>query len=211
MSDFKCPFCEEQINNKMQDINKNRIIAETEDFIVFPTTGGFVDNYQLVIPKKHINCIGELSLEQLNELKNIIIWQKEINKKYFNSDSCMFEHGSLNPSNENGKSIVHAHLHIFPNNISLLKNIEEYNFNALPIEDIEKLRSICKNFKHYLYYSDIDGSDYVITHEGIPSQFLRMILAKSIGKNNWNWREYPLFDNIEKNIQFYQTNKLIYK
>ena len=90
---INCPFCEEQKNQKFENINKSRFIAETNNFIVFPTTGGFVDNYQLIVPKMHINCLGELSLEQLKELNEIILWQKEINKNYFNSNSSMFEHG----------------------------------------------------------------------------------------------------------------------
>lgn len=159
MQKSKCPFCEEQNNRSSNIINKSRIIAETDNFVVFPTTGGFVENYQLIVPKKHINCFGELSKEQLIELKKIILWQQEINKKYYNSNSSMFEHGALQPSNESGKSIVHAHIHIFPNNISLLDEIKKYYFNVQPIESIEQLSIVCHKYDNYLYYSDIDGKD----------------------------------------------------
>lgn len=210
MNGTQCPFCEEQKNRNISIINKSRIIAETDNFIVFPTTGGFIENYQLIVPKKHINCFGELSLTQLEELKKIILWQKEINKEYFNSDSSMFEHGSLHPSNESGKSIVHAHLHIFPNDISLLNDITKHNFKVKEIDGIENLKQLCQEVDNYLYYSDIDGKDYIITHDGIPSQFLRMVLAQSQGKENWNWREYPLIEAIENNLNFYEENSLIY-
>lgn len=210
MNKIQCPFCEEQKNSNVSVINKSRVIAETDNFVVFPTTGGFVENYQLIVPKKHINCFGELSAEQLKELKSIILWQKEINKNYFNSSSSMFEHGSLHPNNENGKSIVHAHLHIFPNNISLLDEIKKYNFNIENINGIEQLKQICQRINNYLYYSDIDEKDYVITHDGIPSQFLRMLLAQSQGIENWNWREYPLIESIENSLNFYKENSLVY-
>ena len=210
MQKSMCPFCEEQKNRGISIINKSRILAETDNFVVFPTTGGFVENYQLIVPKNHINCFGELSKEQLVELKSIILWQQEINRKYFNSNSSMFEHGALHPSNESGKSIVHAHLHIFPNNISLLDEIKKYNFNIQSIEDIEQLSVLCQKYDNYLYYSDIDGKDYIITHEGIPSQFLRMLLAKSRGIEIWNWRDYPLIEVIENDLEFYKENSLIY-
>lgn len=90
-----CPFCEEQKNRNISIVNKSRTLAETDNFVVFPTTGGFVKNYQLIVPKKHINCFGELSKEQLIELKSLILWQKQINRKYFNSNSSMFEHNLL--------------------------------------------------------------------------------------------------------------------
>ena len=135
----------------------------------------------------------------------------KINKKYFNSSFSMFEHGALYPSNESGKSIIHAHLHIFPNNISLLDEISKYNFETEEIDDINDLRQICHEYEKYLYYRDVNGKNYIMTHQGIPSQFLRMVLANSLQKQEWNWREYPLIDVIEKNLEFYKEKKLIYR
>lgn len=51
MQKSMCPFCEEQKNRGISIINKSRILAETDNFVVFPTTGGFVENYQLIVPK----------------------------------------------------------------------------------------------------------------------------------------------------------------
>ena len=162
----------------------------------------------MIVPKEHINCFGELSIEQLKELKEIVEWQKEINKEYFNMSSSMFEHGALNPSNESGKSIIHAHLHIFPNNISLFHEINKYGFGIMPINDINDLQIICKQYEKYLYYCDIDGKNYIMTHEGIPSQFLRKVLADSMGIVDWNWREAPYLDAIEMSLDFYKTKSL---
>ena len=208
---INCPFCEEQKDPKKSIFGRNRIIAETNNFIVFPTTGGFVDNYQLIVPKEHINCFGELSIEQLKELKEIIEWQKKINREYFNMNSSIFEHGALNPSSENGKSIIHAHLHIFPNNISLFDEINKYEFGIMPINDISDLQIICRQYEKYLYYCDIDNKNYVMTHEGIPSQFLRKVLADSMGISDWNWREAPHLDAIEKSLDFYRIKSLTFK
>lgn len=208
---INCPFCEEQNNPQKSIYGKNRIIAETNSFVVFPTTGGFIDNYQLIVPKKHINCFGELSTKQLKELKEIIEWQKNINKEYFDMNSSMFEHGCLKPSNESGKSIIHAHLHIFPNNKTLFDEINKYGFGIKQINNINDLQTICRQYKKYLYYCDIDGKNYIMTHEGIPSQFLRKVLADSMGIDNWNWREEPYFDAIEKSINFYNSKSLVFK
>lgn len=211
MRNSECPFCREQKNPKDSIVGKSRIIAETQNFIVFPTTGGFVNNYQLIVPKEHINCFGELSISELKELKDIIEWQKEINRVYFNMSSSMFEHGALKPTNESGKSIIHAHLHIFPNNKSLLKDISKYEFGLEEISDIGDLRNICRNYEKYLYYSDIDGKNYIMTHQGIPSQFLRKVLANSLQLEEWNWREYPYIEAIEESLKFYKEKDLIYK
>ncbi len=211
MKNSECPFCREQKNPRDSIVGKSRIIAETQNFIVFPTTGGFVNNYQLIVPKEHINCFGELSISELKELKDIIEWQKEINRVYFNMSSSMFEHDALKPTNESGKSIIHAHLHIFPNNKSLLKDISKYEFGLEEINDISDLRNICRNYEKYLYYSDIDGRNYIMTHQGIPSQFLRKVLANSLQLEEWNWREYPYIEAIEESLKFYKEKDLIYK
>ena len=74
------------------------------------------------------------------------------------------------------------HIYIFFQTIfRLLDEIKKYNFNIQSIDDIEQLSALCQKYSNYLYYSDIDGRDYIITHEGIPSQFLRMLLAKTQG------------------------------
>lgn len=199
-----CPFCKENKNREDSPINKSRIIMETENFIVFPTTGGFVDNYQLIVPKKHLNCFGELNETMQKELNQIISWQKMINKKYFNKETCMFEHGALIPSDVSGKSIVHAHLHVFPNDKSLLEKINNYNFNIIQINKVEDLNYICHQYETYLYYCDVDNKKYVITHQGIPSQFLRKILAENLNIKDWNWREAPYINKIEDSINFYR-------
>lgn len=211
MEILECPFCKEQENRNNNILGKSRILAETNNFVVFPTTGGFVKNYQLVVPKHHINCFGQLSNNEILELNGIIEWQKNINMNYFNMNTSMFEHGALYPINESGKSIVHAHLHIFPNKQSLISEISKYNFDIIKIDDIKDLKDICHKYAKYLYYCDIDGQNYVITHDGIPSQFLRKVLADSVGEKDWNWRKNPMIDSIEENIDFYNKNKIIYK
>ena len=139
MSKIECPFCKEQNNREDNPINKNRVIAETNSLIVLPTTGGFVDNYQLIVPKKHLNCFGELTKEELKELKFLLQWQKYINSEFFNSKTSMFEHGALIPHDTSGKSIVHAHLHVFPNNETLIDEINKYEFVTSKISDIADL------------------------------------------------------------------------
>ncbi len=205
-----CPFCVELRNPKESVVGKSRIVGQTSSFVVFPTTGGFVSNYQLIVPKKHINCFGELTDAQYSELEKIVSWQEKINNDYFNSKSAFFEHGALFPHNESGKSIVHAHLHSFPHNSSLLRDIEKYKFDVLPINDISDLRNVCKEHDTYLYYRDIDGSNYIITHQGLPSQFLRKVLAESLDMLNWNWRDSPMLDKIEESIQFYKNNPQVF-
>lgn len=211
MKKDNCPYCKELKNGMCEITNKKRIITNTLNFVVVPTIGGFIENYLLIIPKAHINCFGELSAEEWIELKKIISWQKTVNNLYFKSGTIIFEHGSINPSDTNGKSIVHAHLHILPSNESLLSEIEKYTCKIVCIDDIKQLSSICYEYDEYIYYQDNDGKNYIIIHNGLPSQFLRKILADVTGNEKWNWREFPCIDNVERCLQLYSKSELQYE
>lgn len=46
----------------------------------------------------------------------------------------------------------------------------------------------------------------MIIHNGVlPSQFFRKLLANSLNAKNWNWREFPYPEKIEKSVQFYKN------
>lgn len=203
-----CPFCLEIKDNLNNPTKKNRIIKETNSFIVVPTIGAFIDNYLLIIPKKHINCFKELNSIEFLELNDLTNWIKNINKIYFKSKTIIFEHGSFENNNTSGKSIVHAHLHILPFSKSLLKDI--INNKEITINEIKNLSSLkyfTKDKTDYLYYEDINEKRYIINHQELPSQFLRKVVANSLNITTWNWREYPYFDKIDKTLRFYKEIK----
>ena len=85
------------------------------------------------------------------------------------------------------KNIVEMYVRYFGKTPSV-DEISKYNFETEEIDDINDLRQICHEYEKYLYYCDVNGKNYIMTHQGIPSQFLRMFLANSLQKQEWNWR-----------------------
>ena len=69
---MNCIFC--NIDNRKIE---NTIIEETDNFYILPTLGSLVDGYLLIISKKHINSMSELSNQEKEEYKSIL-------KKYRN-------------------------------------------------------------------------------------------------------------------------------
>jgi hypothetical protein len=41
----------------------------------------------------------------------------------------------------------------------------------------------------YIFFEDCSRRRSVFTADRIPSQYLRKVVANSIGKNDWDWRE----------------------
>src|SRR5205823_2407152 len=57
------------------------------------------------------------------------------------------------------------------------------------IESISELSQQVSPNSPYLYYEQTNGQAWVCETERIPSQYLRKLLAQSIGSESWDWRE----------------------
>lgn len=134
---------------------------------------------------------------------------REINSKVFNSKTVVFEHGALFPRNDSGKSITHAHLHVFPCDFSFLDDAIANNYKYIEKSNVRDLEEVSKLYDKYLYLHDIDDKDYVIIHDGIKSQYFRQILAKKVGMSSgWNWRESPRIEDCLKILDDYEQNPI---
>ena len=180
-----CIICD-IINNPTE--LEDTILFENKDLIVKAAKGMVVPGHLLIIPKKHINGFAELSID---ELKKIEVFYKKIKndmKSYLNKNVIIFEHGSL-PEGRHPKSIVHAHLHIIPYNLSnnnhkriisscQLKEINDY----LGIKNVEK--------KDYCYYEYEDEKCYLSDSVDFPRSIIFKIIAEQEGIGyDYEWRD----------------------
>ncbi len=168
----------------------NRVIFETMNFIVLPSIGPIVEGHLLIVSKKHYLCMGALSSKlflELGDLKRKIrtcLWAT------YGKKSISFEHGSVGNSFQKkaGCCTDHAHLHIVPANVDLLPQIKS-NFVSRKINSISDLRKNWKNKTPYLFYENNAGKLFTFDVTFVASQYLRIILAKELGLNNWDWRK----------------------
>jgi ATP adenylyltransferase len=223
-----CEFCLEFSSFKKYKLSffhslfphlSNRILKETENFVVVPSLGQISEGYLLVITKDHYISMGHLP-PQLHDELNIIIEQvSDILQFAYNKDIIQFEHGPSSSSQKGGCCIDHAHLHILPLNVlpnlDLLPDLifrEKHETNLFPAI----ARDFLDNNRPYLYIK-IRGSSinrsFTLDAVGLPSQYMRRIIAQSIGKyDEWDWAifigeqevEYclkklqPLFTQLEE-------------
>lgn len=201
----ECELCTEFQEKYNNILKTDRIIMKTHNFVVLPTVGCMVENYLLIIPKYHYTSFSQLSNSEIIELDEIIGKICFINRAYYKQNTLMFEHGSLDEGCNSGNSIVHAHLHILPFSYSLLHKMRIDNLKIISINGFEEIKSKAIGHSSYLYYRDLTGEQYVVFHSGVPSQYFRKLLAEHLGLHyEWNWREYPFLDNMQKTIQFYR-------
>lgn len=184
-----CPFCKLDKSNIV-----NTIIDESANFLVLPSKGSLCDGYLLIVPKKHINSMNELTKNEKHELLHLINKYRDKFKSIYGKFPLLFEHGSSGQNADNSSSsIKHAHLHIvnhkFTNEIKI---ISELNLQKVDIQNFFEFRN-----KNYISYIS-NGNEFYITYDFKPvSQQMRIYIAEDLGiNNNFNWRQ----DNFDENI-----------
>lgn len=186
-----CPFC----NIKQL---QERLIAEVEEFYVVATLGQITDGgYVLVIPKRHVSCIGameDLELEALSTLLHTKV-QPAFENEYPGYWNLTFEHGII------GQTIKHAHIHIMPGEFHLSSKIDKdfpkksfprsVLYMPTPFKDLGKLYR--EKQKPYLLWQDESTLWFqptVCWNPPAPPQYLRTITADTLGRpERSNWRQ----------------------
>lgn len=185
---MKCPFC-----NMDKTCLENTILEETQYFYVIPALGSIVEGYILIISKKHINSMSDLTNEEINEYENLIAKYREIFKSIYKKYPIIFEHGAPNIEDKiRANSVNHAHTHIVNHNYKNEQSlIEKLNFKK-----ISKIQNLNRN-KNYIFYISPNNSIYVTnTFESI-SQIMRIEIAKDLNINDkYDWRKNKFENNI---------------
>lgn len=204
-----CLFCKLLAGHP---VHEQASLYETDNFLVVPGSGAFVDGYLMILPKAHIMSCAELNDEQMEELKGVMDDVKFILKSIYGSEILIWENGSGSGGKGKPKtSIVHAHVHVCPSTVDVLKTTKMTGVHLNHIEQ-SKLQQYRKN--SYLFVIDYDNEWYISSDPNlyIPRQYIRQILALggNIEGNVWDWRRYPFWNNVEKSgetfLQFVRDN-----
>lgn len=197
-----CPFCKEIQERTSNPLEQNRIIYETDHFVVFPTLGSMVENYILIIPKQHLVSVCYIDDSLKNEFVRLVNAFRDTLNEQNGFFPIIFEHGaSENDINKGGCCIQHAHLHIvshkFNNSTVMVKALE-----LIKISGYDEFFTVAYD-KPYLFFMDSDNEMFlrVLTDSVVPSQIIRQWIAKDLNMaDKWDWRQHPFIENIHKTI-----------
>ncbi|MBI2624914.1 MAG: HIT domain-containing protein [Candidatus Nealsonbacteria bacterium] len=177
-----CVFCDRA---KFEE----RIVGENEYFFIVATLGQISNGgYVLLIPKRHVCCLGameEYEVEYLEAAQKKI--SAALSKEYTVGSLTVFEHGIL------GQTIKHAHLHYLPEACSITERIRR-GFPGNEISIILSLSELQRLYKEkqepYLFWTDSGREMNVCWNPfSVPPQYLRLIIAEALGRpERGNWR-----------------------
>ncbi len=222
---MKCDFCDERkgiqtIYNLVYG-SYDRIVYETENFVVFPCMGQLREGHLLIASKKHYNAVGQLDDFLLIELDSILNKVCCFIKKEYGKMSIVFEHGVLEDDGKTGGcGIYHLHLHIIPavkdEVQDVFERLQEQKTNDMHIVNgLKDTTHYVQNKQTYVFcgQSTEDGllSAYIITNDNnyFESQYMRKIVANVFGKYDWNWKnnkdpEHELLSTAEKAKRYFK-------
>ncbi|MFZ5845012.1 MAG: HIT domain-containing protein [Patescibacteria group bacterium] len=171
-----CPHCD------LQSFALEHPLFTTENFLVVCDVHPLVEGHLLIIPRKHISCVGEYSEAMFLEFKDLYSQFSYFVKDAYGAVSS-FEHGIA------GQTVFHAHTHILPYAGDLLSIIPEGKEKTRAIKDISELRDIYRNEGEYLFFS-IDNNYWLVdTNLAVP-RFFRGRFARALGvPERGNWKE----------------------
>lgn len=203
-----CCFCTE-INSGVlpQEFQSNirissRLISESADFAAFPTISPLRSGHILVIPKCHLTSVMHLDSKARSAFIDFTRAVSEQVSKIF-GPVIYFEHG-VEPGSGGGCGVDHAHWHILPCSRHEAARV----FHAVK-KDHQKLAWTSSSQLTDLNYS---GSSYLIVGRSLnnlgfvysktlPSQYLRRLIAYSLGLSHWNWREVFNWDGFRETLE----------
>lgn len=186
-----CVFCTFVSKTDMTYYSKrvNTILYEDDLVVIKPALGMSVENYLMVVSKKHYNGFAEYSDVELLKIENSINIVCEAYFNYIGVYPIIFEHGSL-AEGRHSLSITHAHLHIIPMNLTT--NSKEALFSSLQLrraKNILDLKSL-ENKDYWVYRSE--KREYFASHSvaNAPRSCFIKIVASQAGRgSDYEWRD----------------------
>jgi len=191
---IECDFCSELSGNSDNSFGRiyaellgNRILSRSSQFVVIPSLGQIVEGYLLVVPINHFTALGDLSDTLLQEFAATCERVGRTLKSQY-GPYIFFEHGTRSEG-MGGCGIYHAHLHAVPlaevsDPIETLKK----RFPYMELSDLSEISKRGAELSSYLFYQDSHGRLYLFDSGPLPSQFMRKLLADSLGTRDWDWR-----------------------
>lgn len=201
---YNCQYCDEFESGSLEVRGQslgNRVLFESDNFLVFPSLGQIVEGYLLIATKRHYIGLGEIPSELHQELEEV---QEKVRTVLTNNygTPLFFEHGPTSRSKKGGCCIEHAHIHAVPLQVDILDDITE-NFTYRKINDFNELKKQFARGVPYFFFEDNNRDRYLFEiPDVVPSQYIRQIIAHKIGKpERWDWRSCLGLEELTRTLK----------
>lgn len=155
----------------------------TETFNIVCDTHPLREGHILIIPKKHIACVGAFDDETFAEYKTHVALMSRFIRDSYDNQLAVFEHGVV------GQTVFHAHTHLLPYTGTPESIVPEGITHCTKIFNVEAVRDLYAKDGKYLYFSIRNDEWVVDTTLGAPRFFRDRFARVMSHSNRGNWQE----------------------
>lgn len=193
-STSECLLC--RIYNR-ETVNPEHIVYETENFYVVPGTGAFFDGYLMIVPKQHVMSFALLEDSVIREFFRVLNDVRSILEGIYGKKVFAFECASgRTGAGKHKTSIVHAHFHLAPTDMPVLREVQKSGLHPLLIDKDD----LSEYGEHpYMLYVDQEDNWFMASDPNCyyPRQQPRQVLANWMGcYDKYNWRYHPMRERM---------------
>lgn len=177
-------------------------LRSSDSFVVVPSLGSLVPGWLLVVPRRPIISLRELSLIERDEMIELVR-QMTADMHVFAKAVYAFEHGSGYLGSATGCGLDHAHLHLVPLDFDLVKAATTDGPTTIEWEFVDRIPlMVLPPMGEYvsLWRAD-EGAGVLGTVRKPISQWMRRLIARQLGiDEEWNYRKNPQMENIQATV-----------
>lgn len=170
---------------------QKRVIASSQYGAAIPTIGAFVPGYLLIVPRRHVLSLGQLSGDELRDLEAFTHHVADRLRHTYGLPVLGFEYG-LNA--EGARRIGHGHLHLLPTTAGL----GAYLDRQLPGHTVPDFTHLPPNsdasYVSVFHPTSSATTVYPVANDAQPRLRLREIVARldpRVDDAAWDWQSHP--------------------
>jgi diadenosine tetraphosphate (Ap4A) HIT family hydrolase len=184
-----CPHCD-PATDAFTDL-----LEETKYFRIVCDYHSIIEGHILIIPKRHLSCVGEYPKELSEEFIGHYETVSAFVKKNYGSVST-FEHGKI------GQTVFHSHVHLLPYKGDPLTIVPEGKIHLVALPSFVELQRLYEHYGRYLFFS-IGDLAWVADPSLAAPRFFRDRFASTLGRpERGNWKnmhiDTQLMDSARK-------------
>lgn len=192
-----CLFCQRLVTGVSNE-PWDKVLAETEKFVIVPTKGSLVPGWLLVVSKRHVLCSGGLSLSEFEPLQQAIGMAVRLVEQGF-GPATIFEHGPAFTGAPLGCGINHLHFHVAPLRFSLVDAIN-LMIPAAQWRSITNLAELAPLHRNGVGYAMVREPNDAVAWFQPPAdlrQPLRRAIANRLGTPaSFDYSTHPYKENV---------------
>ena len=184
---------------KYPKILAQNVFFERSQVQVMIPIGPYCPGHLLIASKRHEWSFGHIGKDIIPEVLDLVDDVSSFLKEHFKKERIIvFEHGPLSFEERGGACLSHAHFNILPipGTVSLFKKASKLlDFKPIKFTQIEDF--IGRGVPYLFFHCLLEGTFAAPAPIG-STQFFRKLLASSGIEENWDWRNDPKIDIVQK-------------